>query len=63
MNMLYDEECLKFRHKDFEKSYDLMAKEKHVILGMNWCYIYINRYVQVSEGRETNVLVCFVLFT
>ena len=58
MNMLYDEECLKFRHKDFEKSYDLMAKEKHVILGMNLSYTYINS----KEEKQTfwSVL-CYLL--
>ena len=33
MNMLWQEEFLKLRHPDFEKSFDLTQKEKHVILG------------------------------
>ena len=40
MNMLWHEEFLKLRHSDFEKSFDLTVKERHIILG-KWMSVYI----------------------
>ena len=41
MNMLWHEDYLKLRHADFEKSYDLLQKEKQALLGKSLCLLHI----------------------